>query len=46
MMSNEAKIEILRARQKMLLARGPHNYNIANKIERQIRRLQKEDDAT
>ncbi len=45
MMSNETKIEILRARQRVLLARGPYNYNIVNKIERQIRRLQKEDDA-
>ena len=43
---NATKIEILRARQRVLLARGPYNYNIVNKIERQIRRLQKEDDAT
>lgn len=44
-MTNEAKIEILRARAKMLMARGPHNYNIVRKIERQIRKLQKADDA-
>ena len=45
-MTNAVKIEILRARQRILLERGPHNYNIVNKLERQIRRLQKEDEAT
>lgn len=39
MMSNETKIEILNARRKLLLTRGPHNFKIAAKIARKIRSL-------
>lgn len=39
-MTNEWKIAILRARQNLILSRGPHNAKIAAKIERKIHALE------
>jgi hypothetical protein len=38
-MTNEAKIELLTARRRLLLTRGFHNAKIAAKIARKIRQL-------
>ena len=42
-MSNEAKILIYRTRQRILMARGPHNAHIVAKLERKIRILQRQE---
>lgn len=41
-MTNQQKIDALRGRQALILARGPHNARIAAKIGRKIRKLEKE----
>ncbi len=42
-MTNAQKIEAIRARQRLLMNRGPHNSKIVAKLERQIRRLSQEE---
>ena len=44
-MTNQERIAILEARKNKILARGPHNYNIAAKITRKIRQLRSGEDA-
>ena len=39
-MTNEAQINILKFRYRLLLSRGPHNMKIAAKIMRKIRKLE------
>lgn len=41
-MTKEEKIELLRSRQKLLLTRRFYNNKIINKIERRIRKIEKE----
>ena len=41
-MTNEMKIMILQGRINLLMARGPHNTHICNKLRRKIRKLEKE----
>lgn len=42
MLTNDVKIAMYEARKNKLLARGPHNWNIAKKLQRKIYRLQSE----
>lgn len=39
-MSKEVRIAILKARQRLLMKRGPHNSHIVAKIQRRIRALE------
>lgn len=43
-MTSKNKILILRSRQRLLSARGPHNSHIVAKLERKICALQKQSD--
>ncbi len=41
-MTNKAKIGLLQARYNLLMARGPHNYKLCQKLLRKIRKLNNE----